>query len=101
MQHARHPRLCPHCAKPLQPIRFGVAFGPLAAQIIDTIEKSGSRGVSVADLFAATYGQRNGASLERLRSYVSAINRALHKRGSGVTIRSDRRAYRLVERRRP
>jgi len=98
----RKPSYCPHCAQPLQSLRYGVPFGPTAASIIDTVERAGSRGVSTADLFTAIYGKRRGATVERLRSYVSAINRALARNDSGVAIHNShgRHAYRVVSTRR-
>ena len=96
--HAGQPRLCPHCARPLQAVRYGVSFGPIAARIIDAIDGAGTRGITGPDLAAATYGDAGSASICRLRTYVSAINRALSNRGSPVSIRGNRRVYRLVMR---
>ena len=92
----RVPRVCPHCAQPLQPVRYGVAFGPIAVRILDTIARAGSAGVSADDLFGAVYGRSNGATIHRLRSYISQINVLIA--GSGVAIRGDRNVYRIVTR---
>ena|SRR6187401_489433 len=94
--HAGQPRLCPHCARPLQAVRFGVAFGPLAARIIDAIETTGARGITGTELAAATYGDAGSASIFRLRTYVSAINRILSQHGSAASIRGNRRVYRII-----
>lgn len=94
----RRPFLCPHCSEPLQPIRFGVPFGPIAVRIIDTVAAANAKGVARHDLLVAAYGHNDAKAERRLRSYVSAINRALT--GSAVAIRAERGAYRLASRRR-
>ena len=90
----REARLCPHCSKPLTPIRFGASISPFAARLIDTIERAGGAGVSANDLLKAVYSDRR-ANLGTLRSYISALNVALAPRG--VAIRSDRSStYRII-----
>jgi len=89
---------CPHCHKPLQPTRYGVGFGPLAIRIIDAIETAGPAGISSTDLFRAAYRERNGATVERLKSYIGSINAALA--GKGFAIRIDRASDRVIMRRR-
>ena len=92
----RRVRYCPHCRKPLQPMRYGVPFGPKAARIIDTVAHAGNTGVSTTDLVTAAYGASSRDTINSLRTYISAINRALA--ASGVSIRGDRRAYRIIAR---
>ena len=84
---------CPHCDKPLQPMRYGVGFGPLAIRIIDAIETAGPGGISSADLFGAVYRERNGATVERLKGYIGTINASLA--GKGLAIRIDRSTDRV------
>jgi len=93
MFESREAQLCPHCAKPLQPVRYGIAVSAMAIRILDALDAAGPRGVSAADLFQVAYGNR-GAKFGSLRSYVNALNRALAP--SGVAIRSDRFVYRIV-----
>lgn len=89
---------CPHCNEPLQPLRYGVPFGPLAIRIIDAIDGAGAIGISTADLFRAAYGSRNGATVERLKSYIGSINAALADKG--YAIRIDRTTEHVMVRRR-
>jgi hypothetical protein len=89
----REARLCPHCAKPLTPIRYGVSVSPFAAQILDTVEQAGAAGIGAAELLKSAYGDSSGASIGTLRSYISALNCVL--RASGVAICSQRRIYRI------
>lgn len=96
MQDNRALRVCPHCAKPLQPIRYGVPFGPLAVQIIDTVTHAGSDGIHIEHLFATIYRDRAGATVDRLKSYIGSINAALADRG--VAIRFDRHSNHIVVR---
>jgi hypothetical protein len=91
----REARRCPHCAKPLTPIRYGVPVSVFAARLIDTIERGGSAGVSNTDLFKAAYSARDGASMDTLRSYISTLNCVLAH--GGVAIRSNRHTYRIRE----
>jgi hypothetical protein len=94
----REPQFCPHCSKPLTPVRYGVAVSALAVRILDALEHAGAAGIAAADLFHAAYGDHHRrADLGTLRSYVSALNRVLAP--AGVAIRSDRCIYRLVTRR--
>jgi hypothetical protein len=91
----RETRRCPHCAKPLSPIRYGVPVSAFAARLIDIIERGGVVGVSNTDLFKAAYGGRDGASLDTMRSYISTLNCLLAH--GGVAIRSNRHTYRIRE----
>jgi len=94
----RETQFCPHCSKPLTPVRYGVAVSALAIRILDALDHAGAVGVTASDLLNVAYGNRNArADLGTLRSYVSALNRALAP--AGVAIRSDRCIYRLVTRR--
>lgn len=91
----RLPRCCPHCLKPLLPVRYGVAFGHIAASIIDHVARAGNHGISAGELFDAVYRDRDGATPARLRSYIGYINHQLL--GSGVSIRIDRaQRYHLI-----
>jgi len=99
VQNDEHIPRCPHCAKPLVPLRYGVSFGPLAVRIIDTIEAAGHAGITTADLLRAVYHDRTGTR-DRLRSYVGSINATLNARGAAVIIRSDGLRYRITTRRR-
>jgi hypothetical protein len=94
----RRPRICPHCSKPLLPLRYGVAFGPIAVRIIDAIAHTGPAGISTADLFDAVYGPNSGATIDRLRSYISQINHLLAD--TGIAIRNDLGMYRVMRCRR-
>jgi hypothetical protein len=73
-------------------------LGPLAARIIDAIEAAGAAGISTPDLFRAVYASRNGAKIERLKTYISTINTALAV--GGFAIRIDRASGRITMRRR-
>jgi len=89
----REPQLCPHCSKPLQPVRYGVAVSAMAIRILDTLDAVGAAGVAADELFKVAYGNKRFNPV-RLSSYVSALNRALGP--NGVAIRSERCIYRLT-----
>jgi hypothetical protein len=98
MRDSRVQKLCPHCAKPLQQTRYGAPLGPLAIKIVDAVEQSGVVGISAADLLVTVYGRRSGSNADRLRSYLSNINRTFAAHGSPVSIASIRNAYRITAR---
>jgi hypothetical protein len=89
---------CPHCDKPIKPLRYGATFGPLAIRIIDAIERAGPGGITTPDLFRAVYENRNGATIDRLKSYIGSINAELSP--NGFAIRIDRASDRISLRRR-
>lgn len=93
----RSPRLCPHCYQPLLPLRYGVAFGPVAVRIIDAAANAGARGIRFDDLVIAAYGAVNVDTRGRLRSYIGRINSMLT--GRDVWLRGNRNVYRIATRR--
>src|SRR5262245_2602522 len=91
---------CPHCQKPLRPLRFGAVFGPLGVEIIDAIADAGPEGVDIMALFNTVYRNRPGATLARLRSYIGRINEQLAGADSTVAISACQQRYRIIARRR-
>ena len=81
---------CTHCGQIIPPVRYGVRLGPLAARIVDAVQRAGADGIAYADLFEMIYHDRPASQRGALKGYVRQINYKLSEHGAPVCIRRSR-----------
>ena len=79
--------VCPHCGRPMPPVRLGVSLFPQGARIFDLIAAAGPNGIEARMLFEAAYRfrGRHKPSFRALNAQIREIRRALL--GTGIAVR--------------
>jgi hypothetical protein len=70
------PRCCPYCKQPLAEIRLGVKLSPLKARIFDLIVRSGRSGITLKDIQAIAFDDRE-TTAKNVSMHVTQINEQL------------------------
>lgn len=74
---------CPHCGRPMVPVRAGATLTPLKARIYDAVARAGRDGIAGDDLHMLIYGDLR-VSRYTLKAHIWQINDMLEDRSARI-----------------
>lgn len=90
------PACCPHCQRPMLPVRLGAQLTPLKARIFDLVHRAGTDGIEHRQLFDLAFSNAlpKPRTQKTVKSHVWQINDAIAD--SGFRICGHGGFYRLI-----